>query len=161
MMPFWCACWTAWQTWMNSSSRSCGGELLVVAVLGDGDALDQLHREVGPAALGAAGVEHAGDVGMVHHRQRLPLGLEAGDHLPAVHAGLDDLERHAAADRLLLLGHVDDAHAPFADLLQQLVGADLRAGGFADGQKRRWFVVGPWPAAPENCRPGSDLGLTS
>ena len=22
MMPFWCACWMAWQTWMNSSSRS-------------------------------------------------------------------------------------------------------------------------------------------
>ena len=28
----------------------------------------------------------------------------------------------------LLLGHVDDAHAAFADLLQQLVRADLRAG---------------------------------
>ena len=24
----------------------------------------------------------------------------------------------------LLLGHIDEAHAPFADLLQQLVGAD-------------------------------------
>ena len=22
MMPFWCACWMAWQTWMNRSSRS-------------------------------------------------------------------------------------------------------------------------------------------
>ena len=70
---------------------------------------------------------------MVHHRQRLPLGLEAGDHLPAVHARLDDLQRDAAADRLLLLGHIDDAHAPFADLLQQLVRADLRAGTFQGG----------------------------
>ena len=104
-----------------------GVELLVVAVLGDGDALDQLHHEVRPASVGAAGIEHAGDVGMVHHRQRLPLGLEAGDHLLAVHARLDDLERDAAADRLLLLGHVDHAHAPFADLLQELVGADLRS----------------------------------
>ena len=32
--------------------------------------------------------------------------------------------------RRLLLGHVDDAHAPFADLLQQLVRADDGAGGF-------------------------------
>ncbi len=36
-----------------------------------------------------------------------------------------------------LLGHVDDAHAPFADLLQQLVGADLRAGTFGDALGRR------------------------
>ena len=35
MMPFWCACWMAWQTWMNSSSRSLRGELVLVAVLGD------------------------------------------------------------------------------------------------------------------------------
>ena len=35
-----------------------------------------------------------------------------------VHARLDDLERDPAADRLGLLGHVDDAHAPFADLLR-------------------------------------------
>ena len=76
------------------------------------------------------GVEHAGDVGVVHHRQGLPLGLEAGDHLPGVHARLDDLERDPALDRLGLLGHEDDAHAPFADLLQQLVGADDRAGAF-------------------------------
>ena len=33
-----------------------------------------------------------------------------------------------------LLGHVDDAHAPFADLLQQLVGADHGAGAF--GRRR-------------------------
>ena len=64
---------------------------------------------------------------MVHHRQRLPLGLEAGNHLPAVHAWLDNLERHTAADRRLLIGHVDDAHPALADLLQQLVRADDRA----------------------------------
>ena len=35
--------------------------------------------------------------------------------------------------RVLLLGHVDQAHAPFADLLHQLVGADRRAGSFRGG----------------------------
>ena len=64
---------------------------------------------------------------MVHQGQGLPLGLEAGEHLAAVHAGLDDLQGHLAADGLLLLGHVDDAHAAFAELLEELVGADLRA----------------------------------
>ncbi len=77
------------------------------------------------------GVEDLGDVGMIHHRQRLPLGLEAGDHLPRVHPRLDDLQRHPALDRLGLLGHVDDAHAPFANLLEQLVRADRIARLFS------------------------------
>ena len=84
----------------------------------------------GRPAVGRTRIEHLGDVRMVHHRQRLPLGLEAGDHLLGVHARLDDLQRDAAADRLGLLGDIDDAHAPFADLLQQLVGADERADAF-------------------------------
>ena len=50
-----------------------------------------------------------------------------------VHAGLDDLQGHLAADRLLLLGHEDEAHAALADLLQQLVRADHRAGPLGDG----------------------------
>ena len=35
-----------------------------------------------------AGVEDLGDVRMVHQRQRLPLGLEAGDHLRVSMPGL-------------------------------------------------------------------------
>ena len=40
--------------------------------------------------------------------------------------------------RLRLLGHVDRAHAPLADRLQQLVGADDRAGliGIRTSQRR-------------------------
>ena len=102
-----------------------------VAVLGDGNAVDQFHHEVGPARVGGAGVEDLGDVGVVHQGQGLPLGLEAGDHLAGVHARLDDLQGHLAAHGRVLLGHVDDAHAAFADLLQELVGADDRAGSSA------------------------------
>ena len=85
----------AWQTWMNSSSRSSVRELVLVAILGDLDAAHQFHHEVRPARFGRAGIEHLGDVGMVHHRQRLALRLEPGDDLPGVHAQLDDLERDA------------------------------------------------------------------
>ena len=46
--------------------------------------MDQLHDEVGPAGLGGAGVEDAGDVEMVHHGQGLPFGLEAGDDLTSL-----------------------------------------------------------------------------
>ena len=65
---------------------------------------------------------------MVHQGQGLPFGLEAGDDLLGIHARLDDLQRHLALDRLRLLGHEHHAHAPFADLLQQLVGPDDPAG---------------------------------
>jgi len=117
----------------------------LVAELGDRHALDQLHHEVRPAARGRPAVEHLGDVGMVHQRQRLALRLEARDHLLGVHAQLDDLERHLAPDRLELLGHPDRAHAALADLLQELEVADhvtrLLAGplgrGRRDGLRRR------------------------
>ena len=83
---------------------------------------------------------------MVHQRQRLPLGLEAGDDLAGVHARLDDLEGDLAADRLLLLGHVDDAHAALADLLDQPVRADLGAGSLVGcgvvGRHRKQGGVG-------------------
>ena len=49
-----------------------------------------------------------------------------------VHPQLDDLEGHPAADGLLLLGHIDHPAAAFADLLQQLVVADLVAGLFGE-----------------------------
>ncbi len=56
-------------------------ELSVVAVLGDGDAVDQLHDEVRTARVGCPGVEDTGDVLVVHQGQGLALGLEACDDL--------------------------------------------------------------------------------
>ena len=84
---------------MNSSSRSLRGQIVLVAVIGDAHAAHQFHDEVGPARFGRAGIEHLGDVRMIHHGQRLPLGFEAGDDLLGVHAQLDDLQRDAAAHR--------------------------------------------------------------
>ncbi len=120
----------AWQTWMNRSSRSLVVEIVLVAVVGDLDAPHQFHDEVGPARLRRARIEHLGDVRMIHHRQRLPLGLEPGDDLLGVHAQLDDLERHAAAHRFGLLGHIDHAAAAFAHALQQFVAPNRLAHRF-------------------------------
>ena len=77
-------------------------------------------------------VEDAGDVGVVHQRQGLPLRLEAGDDLAGVHARFNELERNLAPHRLLLLGDEDQPHAPFADLLHELVGADDGARALGD-----------------------------
>jgi hypothetical protein len=115
---------------MNKFQALARGEVLLVAVAGDRHALYQLHHEVRPTRLGRAGVEHLGDVRMLHQRQRVLLRREASDHLPAVHPGFDEFQRDHAPDRVRLLGHVHGAHASFADLLEELVRADRRAGLF-------------------------------
>ena len=130
-----------------------GAEPVVVAVVVDGDSLDELHDEVGTAGLGGAGVEDAGDVRVVHQRQRLPLGLKAGDHWLGVHARLDDLESDAAVDRLGLLGDKDDTHPTFADLLQQLVAADLGAGAFCERAEELGWRSGHCRSADEAADP--------
>jgi hypothetical protein len=62
----------------------------------------------------------------------LPLCLEAGNDLPRVHPRFDNLQGYAAPYGRLLLGHEDHAKAPLADLLKQLVWADLTAGTFRE-----------------------------
>ncbi len=106
-----------------AKQRQPGGDVesVGVAILGDRDALDQLHDEEGPAVGGRAGVQHAGNIRMLHERQGLALRLEAGQNAARVHAPLDQLQRHLAADRAKLLGHEDGAHPPLADLLAELV----------------------------------------
>ena len=64
---------------------------------------------------------------MVHHRERLPLRLEAGDHLGGIHARLDDLDGHFSADGPLLLGDKHQSKPADADLLHQFVRPDNRA----------------------------------
>jgi hypothetical protein len=121
-----------------------GRQLVLVAELCDRNASHQFHHEVGPAGVGRAGVEHLGDVRMVHQREGLALGLEAGDHLPGVHPQLDDLEGDLAADRLPLFGQPDRAAAAFAQGLQQFVAANHRAEDFG---RRRFHALGfPEPA---------------
>lgn len=131
---------------MNSSSRCrgvrwCSSQYFVIR-----HALDQVHDEVGPTGAARATVEHAGDVRMIHQGQCLPLRLEAGDDLPGVHTGLDGLQRDQALDRLGLPGHPNGAHAPFADLFQELVMANDRAwalgcGRFIDHRPRLFRQV--------------------
>ena len=103
-----------------------------VAILGDRHALDVFHHEIGPARFGQPAVQNLGDIGVVHERQRLALGLEASQDAPRIHSGLDEFEGDLAANGGRLLGRPDGPHAPLADLLEQLVAAgDDGAGLFA------------------------------
>src|SRR2546422_7671968 len=100
-----------------------GGEIILVTVLGDLHAADQLHDEIRAAGAGGAAIKHLGDIRMIHHREGLALDFEARDDAAGIHAELDDLQRYAAADRLLLFGHVNHAATAFANVLEQFVSA--------------------------------------
>ena len=99
-------------------------ELILIAVVGDLDAPHQFHHEVGAAGLGCAGVQDPGNVGMVHHRQRLALGLKPGYDTPGVHAELDHLEGHPTTNGLGLFGDIDHTAAAFAELFADFVMPD-------------------------------------
>ena len=121
-------------------------EAVLVAIVGQGDALDQFHDEERVPTLGRPGVEHMGDMRVIHDRQGLPLGVEPGQDRPGVHPRLDQLQRHHPLDRLELLGQIHQTHAAFADLLADLVaardgGPDRR--GLVD-RTRSPFRFDPW-----------------
>ncbi len=73
MIPFWCGVLHGRADLAKQRQPGVQVEAIGVAVLGDGDALDQLHHEKWAAIGGRAGVEDAGDIGVLHQRQRLPL----------------------------------------------------------------------------------------
>ncbi len=100
-----------------------GGQIQreAIAVGDERFARHMLHDEVGPARGGGAGVVNAGDVWMVHQRQRLTFEREARHHLLGVHTEADDLECDLATNRLVLLGEVNDAAGTLADASHQPV----------------------------------------
>ena len=105
-------------------------DIISVAIVCDGRALDQFHGKVRPASFGRTGFEYLGDVGMIHHRQGLTFGLEAGDDPFGIHTEFDDLDRHPAANGFFLFSHIDGAKAAFAYQFKQLVRPNDRAGTF-------------------------------
>src|SRR5688572_18673119 len=120
------------------------GEVLRVTVAGDGAAANQFHHKIGPASRSRARIVNGGDIRMFHHRQRLPLYLEALDHFAGVHAQLDDLERDFAPDRLRLLRPINDAEPAFTKLLNQFVMANDGTRLFHDALRSsaHWPVSG-------------------
>ena len=135
-------------------------ELLAVAVVGDRDAADQLHDEVGPARFGV--VPPSKTWAMLGWSIIARAWRSASKRAMTCFVSIPGLMIFSATLRRTgwrLLGHVDDAHAPLADLLQQLVGADDRAGALGQvrplgcGRGRR----ARWRATPGSCAPLVDM----
>src|SRR5262249_22016863 len=74
--------------------------------------------------LGGSSVQHLGDVGMVHQRQRLALRFEAADNFLRIHASLDNLERDFALYWFGLLRQENSAKPSLSEPLEQLVTTD-------------------------------------
>ena len=100
------------------------------------------HREIGTTLRGSARIEHACNVRVVHHRQRLTFRLEARDHFARVHSGLDHLERDLTSDRLLLLRQPHFTHAAVPDGPQQAIRSDQRRRRDRSGPNGVWFARG-------------------
>jgi hypothetical protein len=96
----------------------------LIAMRGDIQTAHVLHRKIRLSRRGGAGFIDHRHVGMVHQRQRLPLGLETRKHLLAVHAGLDQLQCDLALHRFALFGQVHRTHAALTERIEQLIGAD-------------------------------------
>ncbi len=89
-----------------------------------GVATNKLHGEEVLAVLGAPRLVDGGDVGVLEAGKGVRLALEhpdasVVDEMPATHDLDGDLPAGA-----LLLGLVDHAHAPFAELAEDAVAAD-------------------------------------
>ena len=123
--PFWCACWTARQTARNNASRS----LVVIRLRSQycviGAPSMYSITKYGRPSAGRAGVEDPCDVRVVHHRQRLALVVEAGQHLGGIHTELHNLKSHTPANGLALLGQVHGAHAAFAKRTNDSITAEV------------------------------------
>ena len=95
-------------------------ELLLIAILRNRQPGHVLHHEVRLALRRRPGVEYLGDGGMIHDRQRLPLGLEALHQRLVVHPGLDQLQRDLPPHRRSLFRQPDLPHAAFTKLADEL-----------------------------------------
>ena len=83
-----------------------------------------LHRKVRPPVVCSTTVENSRDCRVIHHGQRLPFGLKPCDDLFGIHPGLDHFQRDLSTDGVLLFGQPDNAHAAFAERLEQTVRTD-------------------------------------
>ena len=103
-------------------------EVSLSGVVEQVSALDVFHHQIRQAIVGAAAIEHAGDVRVFEAREDLALAPEAAKEIAAGHAALHDLDRHFLLEHIVTAARaVHAAHAAFADEADDLVLADARA----------------------------------
>src|SRR6266853_4531456 len=127
---------------------------MFVAVFRDLDPADEFHDEVWATGFGRPCIENLGDVGVIHQRQRLPLGFKPGDHALGVHSQLDDFQRDPPSDRFLLFRHVNHSASALTYLLEQLVMANAVTRLFCHRKHLSssfWWPLRSWSAKEIAC----------
>ena len=119
-----------------------GVKVVFVTILRDFDSSNEFHDKVGAPRFGCSRIQHPGDIRVLHHRERLPLRVKAGDDTFGVHPQLDNFERDLSADRHLLFRHVNRATTTFSDSLQQFVAINVRANQRIHGFLSLGFHLG-------------------
>ena len=94
---------------------------MLVAVVRNRPAVDELHRKVQPPARVDTAVEDLRDIRMAHARQSLALGLEAPRNRDRIHTGLDPFDCYLTTHRLSLFAGVDDSHATLTEATQDAI----------------------------------------
>lgn len=107
-----------------------GGETVVLAVVGEAEAVDVFHDDVGVAVGGVAAVEEAGDVGVLEAGEGLAFAEEAVEDEVGVEAAADEFDGDLGVVVVVVaFGEVDGAHATAAEFAEDAVGA----GAFGEG----------------------------
>src|SRR5262249_19217326 len=97
-------------------------EPTLVAICIYGLAWNKLHHEVRPTIGSRAPVENLRDIGVIEMRQNLALLAKPADEEIRVHPPLENLDGHQPAKFVIVAnGLIDDAHAAFADALNDTV----------------------------------------
>ena len=99
-------------------------QTMSVTVCRDRLPLDVRHGKVRPPLGRRSTIEDRGNRRVVHERQSLAFGLEAGHDLRRVHPRLDDLQSNLPTYRLRLLREPHLAHSPLADALEKPIATE-------------------------------------
>ena len=89
--------------------------------------IHQLHDKVRLAIRSGPSIENPGNVRVIHEGQGLAFRLKSRHDFFRFFARSDHLHSDSSSHWLDLLGHVDNAEPPFADLLQKFVATDFLA----------------------------------
>lgn len=110
---------------LNEEPQTIGKrQFLLVAILGDRNALDIFHDEVGLSTGSGTGIENLGNAGMVHDGKRLAFRLEALKSDGVEHAGANELQGDLATNGRRLFGKPNLTHTTFTKNFEQAVRAN-------------------------------------
>src|SRR5262245_684544 len=90
---------------------------------------------------------------MIHQREGLAFGLEAGDDIPRVHSRFNDLQRDTPANGFSLLRKVNNSTAALADFLNDLITANPLPGRIIEFRSGTHLPIGgqgDWVSSEES-----------